>query len=256
MISIVSPAKNIDVQPLDRSITTTIPRFRENANYMVSFLKRFSAGQLADLYHVNPAIAQLNFDRFRVWDEQHTTVSKAASFAFNGEVYRGLDIKSFSAGQLAFAQQNLRILSGLYGLLKPLDAINPYRLEMGTHWGPTGHANLYRLWGSSITQALADDIKNSSGDKMLLNLASAEYFKAVKAKDLGYGVVNIDFKQEVNGKTKNVTVYAKRARGLMARFVATNQIERIEDVKAFDLEGYYFDTHRSSEYNWMFVRQG
>ena len=256
MISIISPAKNIDPQPLDRHVALTVPLFRDKANYLVSFLKQFSPAQLAELYHVNPAIAQLNFERFGQWDDAHKTSAKAAVFAFNGEVYRGLEVKTFSDGQLGFAQQNLRILSGLYGLLKPLDAINPYRLEMGTKWGPLQHPSLYKFWDGLVTETLANDIKKSLGDKVLLNLASAEYFRSVQVKNLGYKVVTVDFKQEENGKLKNVTVYAKRARGLMAKFVSTNGINRVEDVKAFDLEGYYFDTHRSSDSSWVFVRQG
>lgn len=254
MIAILSPAKNIDVQPFNSSLTPTLPLFSDKANLLVSYLKKFDQTQLAELFKVNPSIAETNFVRFQQWFNEPAAALKPAIYAFNGEVYRGFDAKSVLPEQMVFAQNHIRILSGLYGLLKPLDAIQPYRLEMGTHWGPGKVGSLYKFWGNLLAETINHDIAQSTGDKVLLNLASAEYSKALPLKGLTYPVVNVEFKQDENGKLKNITVYAKRARGLMARFLAVNQISRLDEVKAFDLEGYYFDPHHSTTDSFMFVR--
>ena len=256
MVAILSPAKNIDFKPFTTSLTQTLPIFGDKANYMVRYLKLLSQPQLADLFKVSTSIAETSHVRYYQWDNNPGADQlKSAVFAFNGEVYRGFDAKNMEPEHLEFAQQNIRILSGLYGLLKPLDLIQPYRLEMGTHWGPAKYSSLYKYWGNTLAKSINNDIDNSTGDKLLLNLASVEYSKVLtNAKALKYPFVNVDFRQDTNGKQQTVLVYAKRARGLMARFIAINKINQVNDLKTFDLEGYYYEAHQSTEKKLVFVR--
>jgi uncharacterized protein len=255
MIAVISPAKNIDEKPFAGSLPAAVPLFADRADHLVSLLKGFNVDALMSLYKVSRPIAELNALRLASWGSGlELNRPKPAMFAFNGEVYRGIGPLSLSDDEVGVAQAHVRILSGLYGILRPLDAIRPYRLEMGTHWGPDGLPSLYRYWSSSVTEVLRNHLATSAGDKVLVNLASAEYFKVVDTKTLGYPVLHIDFKQEENGKHKNITVYAKRARGLMVRFIAFNGISKIDDLKAFNDEGYFFDTSHSSQSKWIFVR--
>jgi uncharacterized protein len=255
MIAVISPAKNIDEKPFAGSLAVSIPLFADRADHLVSLLKGYNVEELMSLYKVSRSIAELNALRLASWGSgNELSQSKPAMFAFNGEVYRGISPQSLTDEEVEVAQANIRILSGLYGILRPMDAIRPYRLEMGTHWGPDGLTSLYHYWSSSVTEVLRSHLADSAGDKVLVNLASAEYFKVVDTKTLGYPVLHIDFKQEENGKLKNITVYAKKARGLMARFIASNGILKANDLKAFSDEGYFFDTTHSSQSKWIFVR--
>jgi cytoplasmic iron level regulating protein YaaA (DUF328/UPF0246 family) len=255
MIAVVSPAKTIDESPIVQDFKSTKPHFGDKADYLVGQLKKLGVDELTALYKVNRSIGELNFARFFEWGQmakQHR--EKAAIFAFNGEVYRGFDVKTLGKSQLESAQLRIRMLSGLYGLLKPFDAVKPYRLEMGTAWGPDATQSLYPYWRNDVTQRLSREIGQSSGDKVLVNLASAEYFKVIDTKKLARPILHIDFKQEEDGKLKNITVYAKKARGMMARFIAVNELNAVEDLKAFCDAGYYFSAPHSSENKWMFVR--
>lgn len=255
MIAILSPAKNIDFTPSFVELPLSVPLFSEQANRLAGHLKNYSIEQLVDLYHVNRSIVDLNYGRWAHWLQQPAADAlRPAVTAFNGEVYRGLDARSFSAEQLAKADKALRILSGLYGVLSPLDGIQAYRLEMGTKIDFDGHRALYPLWRERVTKAIVDAVEASSGDKALVNLASAEYAKVIDQKKLPFPVIDIEFKQEVNGSLKNITVYAKRARGLMARFMVVHNIQCVEHLKAFDSEGYSFSQHHSLQHRWVFLR--
>ena len=255
MIAILSPAKNIDFTPIDLPQPLSRPMFVNHANELVAMLREFSPTYLAALYKVSNNLAELNFMRFAQWQAlADDNALRPAGFAFHGEVYRGFDIRSLSSEQLEWGNRHICILSGLYGLLHLLDGIQAYRLEMGTRLDFGQYTTLYDLWRDTITQQIAFAIAGSSGDKVLVNLASIEYAKVVNRQSLGFPVLDIDFKQEHQGSLRNVTVYAKRARGLMARFMSMHQIEAIEDLKSFDLEGYMFSFHHSSEKKWVFIR--
>lgn len=255
MIAILSPAKNIDMSPMQVNVSLSQPKFLSKANELVAVLKALHVSELQAVYRSNLSIAQQNFERFQMWQiNPQARQTKAAAFAFNGEAFRGFDAKSISDDGLKFSQSTIRILSGLYGVLAPLDAIQPYRLEMGSLFDLQPVRNLYDYWRQSVTNEIDSAIEMSSGDKILVNIASKEYSKVLDYKSLNFPVITIDFKEEQGGKHKTVSVFAKRARGLMARYIALNQIDRVEFLKAFDLDGYYYDNHVSTPDNWVFVR--
>lgn len=252
MIILLSPAKSIDVDRKVNSDDKTTPVFIAEAQGLVNKLKSFSPKKLAGMMSLSPQLADLNAERFQNWkvngiNQNECTVAIAA---FTGEVYRGLDATSLSKKELDIAQKELRILSGLYGLLKPLDIIYPYRLEMGTSWAVTPtKKNLYAFWGKKIAEQLNED--NSD---VIVNLASNEYFKAVDKKTIKGRIITPVFKEFSNGQYKVVMVYAKKARGLMARYIIQNNIKDPELIKGFNTEGYQFDSNLSKGDEWVFTR--
>lgn len=255
MIAVISPAKSIDFSKSSVQKKLSSPQFASIANELVEELRMFSVEQLVELYKVSPKIAHLNFTRFQDWQVMpNSNHIKSALLAFTGEVYRGIDATTLNSNQLSRANDSIRILSGLYGVLKPLDGIQPYRLEMGTKIGIHGHTSLYQWWSERVTSEINKTINESKGDKLLINLASNEYFKVIDKRQLKYPVLTIDFKQQENGKLKNITVYAKKARGFMARFIIDNSIRKKEHLKAFDIEGYCFSPEYSSDNKWVFAR--
>jgi len=202
---------------------------------------------------ISDKLGQLNAERFQTWHTPFTPDNaRQAVLAFKGDVYTGLDAESFSSGDFSFAQKHLRILSGLYGLLKPLDLMQPYRLEMGTRFENTRGKDLYAFWGSKITEALNQLL--ASDDKVLVNLASNEYFKSVQKKHLDARLVTPQFKDWKNGQYKMISFYAKKARGLMCRYAIQNRITQADDLKGFNLDGYYFSEDQSDNNNWVFLR--
>ena len=255
MIAIISPAKNIDFSFSELGVKLTTPAYVDKANFLSQYLKSFSPIQLQQFYKVNQSIADLNFTRFQSWrNSPNQEDLGAAGFIFNGEVYRGFDVRSFLPDHLSFANLSILILSGLYGVLNIQDGIQPYRLEMGSKLSVADYSNLYKYWSDDVTDFLNERIESSLGDKCLVNLASVEYAKVVNLNKLKYPLLNIDFKQEEAGSLRSVSVYAKRARGLMARFIALNHICNVEDLKAFDFEGYSYSSHHSQLGKWIFVR--
>jgi cytoplasmic iron level regulating protein YaaA (DUF328/UPF0246 family) len=256
MIAILSPAQNLDFTPVLRSEPLLEPQFLEKAQVIVNQLKQISLPELKELFKVNPDLARLNFERYQRWEANPNPLQlKAALFAFNGEVYRGLDALSLNGTVINYLRQQLRILSGLYGVLKPFDGIQPYRLEVATPLEVGDAKSLYHYWRDDVTQAINDAVNQSIGDNVMINLASNEYFKVFDQKKLKCNVVHIEFKEDLYGKLKNIVVYIKRARGLMVRFMAVNQIEEAEHLKAFDAEGYRFSEFHSSKDHWVFIRQ-
>ena len=254
MITLLSPAKNLDFDsdvPVEESSKC---RFLDEAEHLVSKLRDMKPAELEDLMGISGNLAELNYERYQQWKKPLPKKdSRQAVYAFNGDVYRGLDAYNLSGEAVAFAQDHLRILSGLYGILRPLDRILPYRLEMGTKMTVNDSKNLYEFWGGSLTETINKDLKKSGSD-IILNLASNEYFKAVKKKKLNGRVVEAQFKDHKNGAYKTIMVYAKEARGLMARFVLENKINNAEDLRAFDLEGYRFNPEMSEENTLVFTR--
>jgi len=253
MITVISPAKTLDFdQPLlDNS---TKARFPKETKELVAILQEKSSLDLQQMMSVSENIGDLNAARYKNFKATFTEAnSRNSIMAFKGDVYVGLDAASLNDSEMGFAQSHLRILSGLYGLLKPLDLIQPYRLEMGTRLVVGEHTNLYQYWEDKIVNMIHKDLKDQ-GDDIILNLASNEYFKAIKRKSLKAQVINVDFKDFKNGQYKMISFFAKKARGLMSRYIINNEINDIESLKAFDYEGYYFDAANSEEDNLLFKR--
>ena len=250
---LLSPAKAIDTIKVLQTKESTSPVFIEEAETLINKLKKFSSKKIAGLMHLSPDLADLNYQRYQDW--KNDTVLNGSNVhvaaAFDGEVYRGLDAPSFNEKELKIAQEKVRILSGVYGILKPMDVIYPYRLEMGTKWAVTPtKKSLYQFWGKKIAQEL--NAENEDG--LTINLASSEYFKAVDKKTLKGRVITPTFKEFKNGDYKVIMVFAKRARGLMAKYIVKNNISDPEQIKLFDTDGYSFDVNQSSEDEWVFTR--
>jgi len=255
MLIVVSPAKKLDYDTPAKTKTSTTPDFLDQSQILIDRLRQFSAIDIAELMHVSMKIAELNFDRYEGWSlPLSKDNAKQAMFAFKGDVYTGLDADSFSAADIKFAQKHFRMLSGLYGLLRPLDLMYPYRLEMGTKLDNERGKNLYEFWGSTITDAINKQLKSSKSDT-LINLASNEYFKSVKTKEVNGEIITPAFKEYKNGEYKMIGIYAKKARGLLSRYIIQNQLSNPEDIKNFDEEGYKFNKKLSKGNNWVFTRR-
>jgi uncharacterized protein len=253
MLLLLSPAKSLDFSPVALTNYTT-PRLLSESQLLINSLRRKSAADLQNLMSVSEKIALLNEQRFQQFNLPFTPDNaKAAVLAFTGDVYQGLEAAIFSDTALEFAQQHLRILSGLYGVLRPLDLMQPYRLEMGTKLGNVRGKNLYEFWGERITQLIQQDLEEQGGT-VVVNLASKEYFKAVKPQQLRARLIDIEFLEEKNGTFKIISFFAKKARGLMAKFVVNHQITDPEMLKGFDTDGYLFDAQRSKKDYWVFTR--
>lgn len=255
MLIVVSPAKKLDYDTPAKTKTSTMPDFLEHSQILIDRLREFSAIDIAELMHLSMKLAELNFDRYESWSlPLSTDNAKQAMFAFKGDVYTGLDAESFSASDIKFAQKHFRMLSGLYGLLRPLDLMFPYRLEMGTKLDNDRGKNLYEFWGSIITDAINKQLKASKSEH-LINLASNEYFKSVKTKDINATIITPAFKEYKNGEYKMIGIYAKRARGMLSRYIIQNKLTDIEDIKNFSEDGYKFNKKASSGNNWVFTRR-
>lgn len=252
MIILLSPAKNLDFARPYPQEKLTQPVFKTEANKLIKSIKNLSVAEVASLMHLSDNLAQLNADRYQSYSiKPKVENTSAAAFAFNGEVYSGLDIASFSESDLAHAQDHLRILSGLYGVLKPLDQMQAYRLEMGTKFSAeSDQKNLYQYWGSKISNQINKENKSD----VLINLASNEYFKSVDKKTLKSKIITLHFKEDNGGQPKIVMVYAKKARGMMAREILLNRVENPEDIKSLTFSNYQFIPEMSTESDWMFVR--
>lgn len=255
MLIVLSPAKSLDYETPTTTDKHTLPIFIPESEKLINELKKLSLQEVAELMGLSDKLAALNVARYGEWSKTFTPKnSKQAILAFNGDVYEGLDAPSLNKKALDYAQDHVRVLSGLYGVLKPLDLMQAYRLEMGTAFKNAVGKDLYAFWGDKITKALKADLEQHSS-KFLINLASDEYFKSVKVSQLGYPVVAPVFQDEKAGKYKIISFYAKRARGLMTRFIIDNKIEKVEDLKDFNLEGYRFAAKESSAEKPVFRRK-
>ena len=253
MLVVLSPAKKLNENhPVVEN--ATVPQFVDDAEKLINSLKKYTPKKLSNLMKLSDALSELNVERYQNWQKNHTEKNaKTAGLIFDGEVYSGLDAKSFSKKEMEYAQNNLRILSGLYGLLRPLDLVHPYRLEMGTKLKVGRKNNLYEFWGDKIVDEI-NELLSKQKEQTLVNLASNEYFKAVNKKKLNANIVTPVFKDFNNGKYKAVMVYAKKARGMMANYIITNKIEKTEDLKGFDTDGYCFSAEASTENELVFLR--
>jgi uncharacterized protein len=251
---LLSPAKSINEQCTFPSVTFSQPQFAKEAKSLVAKLKKLKTKDLMDLMHVSKDIAELNVNRFKQWHltESPTEQVKPAGYLFTGEVYRGLDLASLSEEHTAKAQEQVRILSGMYGLLRPFDLMFPYRLEMGTKFSPKPElTNLYQFWGEKLTKAL---VKELSKNEPIVNLASNEYAKAIQWKKIKQPVITPVFKEFKGGEYKIVMMYAKHQRGAMARYILENNITELESLKGYQLDGYHFNAPLSTDSEWVFTR--
>ncbi len=254
MITLLSPAKKLNMDPADTDLEITRPRFEADTRELARVAKKQSVADLQKLMHLSENLASLNVDRFKSFNlDGQSNSAKPAGLAFDGDVYWGLEAKSLSDDDLAYAQDHLRILSGLYGVLRPMDAIQPYRLEMGTKLGTKRGKNLYEFWNQKIAENLNKDLSDHD-DKTIVNLASNEYFKAVDKGTLDKPIIEAKFLNIKDGQTRNLMYYAKFGRGLMARWITQNRIDRAEDLKDFNLENYTFDKSLSSDNELVFTR--
>jgi cytoplasmic iron level regulating protein YaaA (DUF328/UPF0246 family) len=252
MITIISPAKTLDFDSEIPPIDATTPQFVDQSSLVMKQLKKLSKKKIGSLMNLSKDLVELNAHRYQMWEPNfETDAARPALFTFSGEVYRGIDAKSLSTDQLNWAQDHLRILSGLYGLLRPLDNIRPYRLEMGTSLPVGRKKNLYQFWGNQLTEALNMALE-ATGSATLVNLASSEYFKAADFDKINGEVITPVFKDFKNGEYKIVMTWAKQARGRMTGFILRNGITNPQDLKAF--EDYQYNEALSSESEWVFVR--
>jgi cytoplasmic iron level regulating protein YaaA (DUF328/UPF0246 family) len=249
---LLSPAKSLNLDASYPSIETSIPNLLKESKKMYPYLKQLNEQDIAEMMEISPKLASLNYERFQNLGKT-TNLKRPAIYTFDGDVYDGIDFYSVKESQLELASQSIRILSGLYGILKPFDMIEPYRLEMGTTIQIGDFKNLYGFWGDQVTDALNQDLKKSK-DTFALNLASQEYSKVVQAKKLAVPLKSCDFLENKDGKFKSISFFAKKARGLMTRFILDHQINRWEDLRGFDYENYSYNASLSHESKLIFTR--
>lgn len=255
MLIVVSPAKTLDYETPSKTKVFTTPDYLDESQELIHRLRRMSSLDIAELMKVSKKIADLNFDRYEAWNRKFTEKNaKQAVLAFKGDVYTGLDAESFNARDFKFAQQHLRMLSGLYGLLRPLDLMQPYRLEMGTSLDTDRGKNLYEFWRATITEGLNKQLRKIKSET-LINLASNEYFKSVRAKELNAEIITPAFREYKGGDYKMIGIYAKKARGMLSRYIIRNQLSNPKDIKAFNEDGYKLNKDLSTGNTWVFSRK-
>ena len=254
MLIVLSPAKTLDYASPVNAAGHTVPEFVEHSAELIGRLRRLAPSDIASLMKISDPLAALNAGRYASWTRQfNSDNARPAVLAFNGDVYAGLQASTLEPAALSHLQSQVRILSGLYGMLRPLDLMQPYRLEMGTRLQNSRGSNLYAFWGRLVTDALARELRQRQA-RTLINLASEEYFKAVQPERLGVPVVTPVFQDWKDGCYKIISFHAKKARGLMARYAAVNALTDAEALKAFALDGYAFDAANSSASEWLFRR--
>lgn len=254
MLILISPAKTLDYQSELTTKRFTQPALLEHSQQLIREARKLSAPQIKALMGISDKLADLNATRFHDWHPDFTPDNaRQAILAFKGDVYTGLQAETFSEADFDFAQQHLRMLSGLYGVLRPLDLMQPYRLEMGIRLENPRGKDLYQFWGDEITNTLNAALE-AQGDEVVINLASDEYFRSVKPKALAGRIIKPVFLDEKNGKFKVISFYAKKARGLMSRYIIENRLSKPEQLTGFDSEGYFFDAENSSAEELVFKR--
>lgn len=254
MLMVISPAKTLDFDNPAPAIPTTMPTFLKQAEALIGMLRTLSADEIGALMKISPKLAALNLQRYQAWHTPFTLENaKPALFAFRGDVYTGLDADTLSAEDIRFAQEHLRILSGLYGLLRPLDLMQPYRLEMGTRLPNACGKDLYTHWGSAIAEVLNKTLSDGENDT-LINLASNEYSKAIDRDHFRGRIVTPQFKENKDGAYRIIGIHAKRARGIMSRHIIRHRLRDPEGIKTFDEAGYSYHPELSSDNEWVFAR--
>lgn len=255
MLVVISPAKTLDYDTPVATEAYSLPDYLDDSTELIDQLRQLSPPEVSNLMGISEKLGDLNFGRYLNWQPEFTLKNaKQSVLAFKGDVYTGLDAENLSEAQLQWAQKRVRILSGLYGLLRPLDLMQPYRLEMGTRFANQRGKNLYEFWGSKITQGLNQALK-AENTQVLINLASNEYFKSVKTKSLDAEIITPVFKDWKNGQYKIISFFAKKARGQMTRYIIEKKIKDPELLKQFDVTGYRFNSAMSSAREWVFTRE-
>jgi len=254
MLVVLSPSKTLDSDVCADERICTQPDYLKQSRQLIRCLRELSPDGIADLMRVSPKIASLNYGRYREWKTPFTVDNaRPAALTFRGDVYTGLGANDFGARDLEFAQKHVRILSGLYGLLRPLDLIQPYRLEMGTRLKTTKGSNLYQFWGNQISDGLREALA-AQKNPVLVNLASQEYFKAVQPEALDAPVIEPVFKERKGNQYRVIGLFAKKARGMMTRYIVKNRLRRVEDIRDFSEGGYRYSPAMSTDTQWVFAR--
>ncbi|WP_277962903.1 peroxide stress protein YaaA [Pseudomonas sp. RIT-To-2] len=254
MLTVISPAKTLDYETPPVTDRFTQPQYLDHSQELIQILRELAPAQISELMHLSDKLAGLNAARFGSWNPAFTPDNaKQALLAFKGDVYTGLDATTLAEADFSYAQDHLRMLSGLYGLLRPLDLMQPYRLEMGTKLANARGKDLYAFWGTRISEWLNEALAEQ-GDDLLLNLASNEYFSAVKRTALKARIINTEFRDLKNGQYKIISFYAKKARGMMSRFVIQERVDTPDALKQFDAQGYYYSADHSKPDNLVFLR--
>ena len=248
---VLSPAKKLDLKSQYPELSSTKPVFLEEAEKVIDVMRQKSPDEIKQLMKLSDNLANLNWERYQTWQKELDKTARPAIFTFNGNVFDGLSVQNLPADKLSELNKKVRILSGLYGILRPFDLIYPYRMEMGTKLAFDKYKNLYEFWRQKVTAYLNDEMPE--GD-FLVNLASQEYFKVIDKKQFKHPVYDIIFKDYKNGELKTISLYAKIARGLMTRFIIQNNINTPDELKLFDTNGYRYDDTLSSEYQLVFTR--
>lgn len=255
MLILLSPAKIQNAKPDKTNPLYSLPEYMSQANQLVKLIRKLSPKELAELLAINTDLTYLNIDRYFNWQLPFTPEnSKQAIYTFNGEVFKGFDAGSLSDADLAYAQNHLRILSGLYGILRPLDLMQPYRLEVSSKLENPKGKDLYAFWKEKITKSVEKALKDTGKPNFIINLASAEYLKVLDLKNSKLKIIDIEFYEYKDDKYRQVVIYTKKARGLMARYIIENRIEDIEDIKGFNLDNYWFSPQKSTETRLVFTR--
>ncbi|MBO1922896.1 peroxide stress protein YaaA [Thiomicrorhabdus sp. 6S3-12] len=255
MLMLVSPAKSLDEKTPVQTATATQFQFAEEAKELIEQLQQLGPVEIGQLMSISEKLSELNYQRFQEWTYPFAEDrAKQSAWLFKGDVYQGLDAYSLDQESIDYLQKHLRILSGLYGLLKPCDLMLPYRLEMGTKFANHKGKDLYQFWGAKLSESLNRDLQ-AQGSKTIVNLASNEYFKAIDKKALNGRIITPIFKDWKGGKYKIISFHAKKARGLMARYAADHKLEEAEGLKYFDYQGYGFEPEMSNETDWVFTRK-
>ncbi len=255
MLAILSPAKRLDLNKTSDIEFGTQALFLDKSQLIIDEMKKMSPAELMSLMKISENLANLNYERYQQWSLPFTSENaKVAIHTFMGDAYRGLAARDFSDENLLFAQDNLRILSGLHGILRPLDLIQAYRLEFGIRLSVSQKKDLYDYWSEEVTQHLNETLKKHN-TPILINLASKEYFSAIDIEKFNYPILTIHFKEFKDGQYKFYSMYGKYARGLMTRFIIKNRIQEVNELKLFDYEGYMYDSAMSTESDWVFVRE-
>ncbi|MGL5150246.1 MAG: peroxide stress protein YaaA [Clostridium sp.] len=252
MMIVISPAKTLDMEKINHGFEVTKPRYLNKSEEVMNVLKEYQPNDLGTLMKLSTKLSELNFIRNGAWTMDNHENEKPCIFSFKGDVYKGIDIEDYSEDDIYYANDHLRILSGLYGLLRPLDGIHEYRLEMGTKLKVNDNKNLYEFWGKNF---LREELLNDTKSLPIINLASEEYSKVLNLGELEEGkIITPLFKEFKNGEYKVIGIYAKKARGLMTSYIIKNRVETLEDLKKFDLEGYSFNEQLSNNKEFIFTR--
>ena len=254
MITVLSPAKKLSKECNAQNTTTTLPEFLDDSKHLVSILKDSKPGDLQSLMGISEILSILNWERYQNWKLPfEKSQSRQAVFTFQGDTYSGLNVDLLNEKELSFAQNHTRILSGLYGVLKPFDLMMPYRLEMGTKLKNKLGNNLYEFWSKKLSSSLSNELKDHK-EKTIINCASVEYFKSIDNEGLNASVITPIFKDIKNGKPRIISFFAKKARGMMARYIIQNQINKPDDIINFNLDGYSYDSSLSTPFEPVFTR--